>query len=374
MHDALKKFVNDETIKFYDDIADKDIEESKNPNFDIDEIVKSWEKLFRNETVEYSEPVGTTDEELFSTVYHKLVHSPALETILQEEQAYATSAGAAAAKRSQQISKLSKKQSDEMTAAMKDLHDKVNETDINELAAKHLEEQCLASCRLNSEVEALHESQRKEYRTWLMTILEQQTVCPSTLSSPVSSRMPDSTIFHHPQDNEPWPALEESFTIHLGSQMKQMHNVRILSGEVLNFCRNRVQPEGCIEIEPQRVETALALYSSGLSGMVLLSDVKPLDGFTGIAQDFADVCHQTTEFHFPTLDFQLQNLKLQIGEAVAWRAQKVKSGDQQLVKRSGTSKNLQSGDLYITKHSNLSQVHVVFHMLVDDTVKSSKYE
>jgi hypothetical protein len=35
--------------------------------------------------------------------------------------------------------------------------------------------------------------------------------------------------------------LEESFTIHLGSQMKQMHNIRILSADVLDFCRVRQQ-------------------------------------------------------------------------------------------------------------------------------------
>jgi hypothetical protein len=33
--------------------------------------------------------------------------------------------------------------------------------------------------------------------------------------------------------------LEESFTIHLGSQMKQMHNIRILTGDVLDFCRTK---------------------------------------------------------------------------------------------------------------------------------------
>jgi Uncharacterised conserved protein (DUF2362) len=32
------------------------------------------------------------------------------------------------------------------------------------------------------------------------------------------------------------PALEESFTIHLGSQLKFMHNIRILSAEVTDLC------------------------------------------------------------------------------------------------------------------------------------------
>lgn len=30
--------------------------------------------------------------------------------------------------------------------------------------------------------------------------------------------------------------LEESFTIHLGSQLKQMHNIRILSANVMDLC------------------------------------------------------------------------------------------------------------------------------------------
>lgn len=111
-----------------------------------------------------------------------------MEVILQEEQAYASTAGAAAIKRTQTILKLAQKQNDEMAAAVKELHSKQNEKDlkitekdINELAVKHFEEHSLAAGRLNSEVESLHESQRKEYRTWLMTVLEQQAVCPSTL-------------------------------------------------------------------------------------------------------------------------------------------------------------------------------------------------
>lgn len=43
---------------------------------------------FAQETVEYADPRGSTDEELFATVYHKLVHSPALEAMLQVEHSY----------------------------------------------------------------------------------------------------------------------------------------------------------------------------------------------------------------------------------------------------------------------------------------------
>lgn len=40
------------------------------------------------------------------------------------------------------------------------------------------------------------------------------------------------------------PGLEESFTIHLGSQMKQMHNIRIMSADVLHLCRTHLHAKG----------------------------------------------------------------------------------------------------------------------------------
>lgn len=32
------------------------------------------------------------------------------------------------------------------------------------------------------------------------------------------------------------PSMEESFTIHLGSQLKHMHNIRILSADINELC------------------------------------------------------------------------------------------------------------------------------------------
>lgn len=41
------------------------------------------------ETAEYGERRCASDEELFATAYHKMVHSPALETMLHLEHMYA---------------------------------------------------------------------------------------------------------------------------------------------------------------------------------------------------------------------------------------------------------------------------------------------
>lgn len=55
----------------------------------------------------------------------------------------------------------------------------------------------------------------------------------SPLSSTANRTFSDLLI-----DNQ-GPVMQESFTIHLGSQMKQMHNIRLLCTDVLDFCQLR---------------------------------------------------------------------------------------------------------------------------------------
>lgn len=46
------------------------------------------------------------------------------------------------------------------------------EEEINQLAARHFEDQNLLQGRWNSEVDARKQSQRREYQGWLMRMLE----------------------------------------------------------------------------------------------------------------------------------------------------------------------------------------------------------
>lgn len=57
-------------------------------------------------------------------------------------------------------------------------------------------------------------------------------------SSPLAPHPPPPMIYpsDNSQSNVITPILEESFTIHLGSQLKQMHNIRILSANVMELC------------------------------------------------------------------------------------------------------------------------------------------
>lgn len=86
--DSLQVAVKELTLKFYDERAEKLIDAACSGDLDVEEIIKNMEKAYKQKTVEYAEPMGTTDEELFAAAYHRLVHSPSLEPILQAEHKY----------------------------------------------------------------------------------------------------------------------------------------------------------------------------------------------------------------------------------------------------------------------------------------------
>lgn len=83
--ETLQHSIKEFTLQFYDDKSEKLIEAAKTGTLDLEDIIKNWEKIYKQKTVEYSDPIGTTDEELFAAAYHRLVHSPSLEPILQAE-------------------------------------------------------------------------------------------------------------------------------------------------------------------------------------------------------------------------------------------------------------------------------------------------
>jgi hypothetical protein len=65
------------------------------------------------------------------------------------------------------------RQTQEMARAVDGVHVYNTEQDINQLAAHHFEDQNLLQGKWNSEVDTLKETQRKEYREWLMKMLEE---------------------------------------------------------------------------------------------------------------------------------------------------------------------------------------------------------
>jgi len=125
---------------------------------------------------------------------------------------------------------------------------------------------------------------------------------------------------------------------------------------------NIMSIESRMDPTPQRLQTALGLYSNDLCGLVLLSD-NHLGSYSGITKgafqsliehstdvsfhrlfffllygidetftqisqikrekciivELCSICQLTTEFHFPPIDEQLEKIRDDVKDAVAWR-------------------------------------------------------
>ncbi|EPY87877.1 hypothetical protein CB1_000216048 [Camelus ferus] len=131
-----------------------------------------------------------------------------------------------------------------------------------------------------------------------------------------------------------------------------MHNLRLLRADMLDFCRHKRHHRSGVKLH--RLQTALSLYSTSLCGLVLLVDNR-INSYSGIKRDFATVCQECTDFHFPRIEEQLEVVQQVVLYARTQRRSKLKDA---------------YGEFYITRHSNLSEIHVAFHLCVDDNVKS----
>jgi hypothetical protein len=234
------------------------------------------------------------------------------------------------------------------------------------------------------------------------------------------------------EGDEATPTSEESFTIHLGAQLKNAHNLRLLCGHPLSLCRQRRagQQGGGALSNPERLQTAMSLYSTKLTCMILMVDGCPTNG-GDIEQKFSEICHQSTDFHFHDYSQQISA----VTDCLARVSQSRVSGGLQLesscssqtsetsTPRAGSPFNpsaldrsphrglndssdsahflsppptttpvsamptsrwspgvgvtapptehdplsvaMEPGDFFITRHSNLSQVHLVLHLSTD---------
>lgn len=146
-----------------------------------------------------------------------------------------------------------------MNKAVNRLEQDMTESKINELVSRHYETHSLLQGQLSSEIDTMKEAQRREYREWIMEMLEenqansslpvprlivqflfelafQVLLCCSSPLNPAHSKSLESRECNLNRQQINVPILEESFTIHLGSQLKQMHNIRILSASVMDLC------------------------------------------------------------------------------------------------------------------------------------------
>ena len=147
--------------------------------------------------------------------------------------------------------------------------------------------------------------------------------------------------------------------------MKAMHNLRLVAADIFeDVCK---YPEELEVALPQRLQTSMALYSNNLSGLVLLTDDDLGHSSSSMAKEFSKLCNSATEFHFPSFEQQVESIRSEYLEpAINWRLEYQSNlyqpESEQRASTPPPTDRLKPGDFYVTNHSNLKDVHVVFHM------------
>ncbi|CAM9158103.1 unnamed protein product, partial [Lampetra planeri] len=376
---SLSSFIEKTTTEDYDREAELALQRLTTGNVDINQLTNAWTRSYVETTLEHARPEEPSWDEDFADVYHELIHSPASDTLLNLEHNYFVRISELISERDMEIKKLQERQAAEMDKVMHELGNTLSDQDVNAVASQHFDAQQVLEIKWATELKQVTTIQKQEYQEWVIKL--HQDLQKSNNSSKINEeiKMQPSHMSELTDSGarmfEEQPLLEESFTIHLGAQLKTMHNLRLVRADVLDFCKHR--RHGGSGAKLRRLQTALSLYSSSLCGLVLLVDNR-VNSYSGIKRDFATVAKECTDFHFPCLEEQLKEVQQVVLYSRTLRSSKQK--DQPEIPRNGgddKSKNVERnlsnilpGEFYISRHSNLSEVHVVFHLCVDDNVRS----
>ncbi|XP_075459196.1 ferry endosomal RAB5 effector complex subunit 3 isoform X2 [Ascaphus truei] len=347
----LCQFVEEETIKDYDGEAERALDAVRLAALDVEQLADTWMKSYTDTTLEHAQPEETNWDEDFADIYHDLIHSPASETLLNLEHNYFVSISELLGERDVELKKLRERQGAEMNKVMQELGKSLSDHHVNSAAVQHFESQQILENKWSSELKQLSTIQKQEYQEWVIKlhqdlknpnnsfISEEIKVQPCQLqgSEDTSGRLYEE----HRQ-------LEESFTIHLGAQLKTMHNLRLLRADMLDFCKHKRNHRSGVKLH--RLQTALSLYSTSLCGLVLLVDNR-INSYSGIKRDFATVCQECTDFHFPQLQEQLEVSQQVVLYARAQRSQKSK--------RQHESKNMNAGHGDKAKSTDRNQSNIL---------------
>ncbi|KAI8423353.1 hypothetical protein MSG28_014360 [Choristoneura fumiferana] len=237
--------------------------------------VRLWERRFK-------------DHE-FAALYHKLVHSPALAGVLRAQAGLAAAARAAAAARDQDIQDLTLRRMEE---AVRLLNVSWSEQQINALAARQCEAQDTARARGRSQLDALAHAQRQEHRRALRS-----AAVPAVAGGggPRGVWGGGGGATH----------AEESFTIHLGSQLKQTHNLRIVAADVEDLFEAPHADESRVGGVPSAADGAGAVLGRAERGGGAAGGG---GGAVGAGGGGPAAARLSTDHHFPALDDQLQHI------------------------------------------------------------------
>ncbi|KAK5581513.1 hypothetical protein RB653_001548 [Dictyostelium firmibasis] len=161
----------------------------------------------------------------------------------------------------------------------------------------------------------------------------------------------------------------EDFTIGVGVQKKKIFTFKLIEESPLQLCRPITSLTGDYK-KSKRVDYIKTLYSDSLSAVILIIDPS-LQFNTENEKKFIKYCNMSTELHFDSIDSQIYTFKQSLLKEGLEKDNHDDNNNNNNNSEDGYNKQnlnnitLSNGDFFITKHSNLSDVQVVFHLVID---------
>lgn len=303
------------------------------------EIHKFWFDVIKeNEGKKSKHDSLISDKLKFARMYNKLIHSGNFtERLMNLEISYWPAVEDLLKTRNTSLEDLQVRSSREIEDAVSKLGQTHTEASISSLSSRHCQDMERLLNNWNMSIEALKEAQREDFFDKLKAM-----DCELVKDEDINLKNISSSL------NEPDVCMEESFTINLGSQLKTAHNLRILAVDSLSLCD--IKRNGSLQV---RAQTAMSLYSQNLTGLILLVD-NNFKAYYGVQHEFLKLCNDLNEFHFNDFTRQIKHIQEEMMPKYAGRH------------------NLETGDCYVTKHSNLANAHIIFHLVTDDSVKNGE--
>lgn len=238
LEEQLKVFIETENQAYYDNCDEELLEKARNGSIDIESVIRDYERLYK-EIADPSDIVGPNDDDIFAQSFHTLVHSSSLPAILQKEKTYADVIADLNRRMNEEMETLNVAQQLEMEQHIELLDQYTTNDDINVLLSQHHSNRDMFQDQWRSERDSKMGSQKNSYRNWITNQVSENFLNNESSHTAMGSR---SSIFSVQNSS-----MEESFTIHLGSQLKHMHNIRILSADVADLCSPLHQTEKLVD-------------------------------------------------------------------------------------------------------------------------------
>uniref|UniRef100_UPI00358FC820 ferry endosomal RAB5 effector complex subunit 3 isoform X2 n=1 Tax=Myxine glutinosa TaxID=7769 RepID=UPI00358FC820 len=348
LHRELSHFVRSETLKLQDKAGEMALARLARDETGFEDLLASWDAAYSTTWLCFAPQLEADVDGDFSEAYRTLIHSELSHPLLNLEHQLGLAVEQRMTGRATALRALQERQSAEMDRTIQSVGQGCTDEDVNILAVQHFEREQALEAKWLSEIGRLMEQQKQEFQERLLQAygdLKNLDIARNRLGCCLSHNEAEVRNSSHSRDSgvqenkleeeEEFPRLEESFTIHLGAQQKTMHNLRLLRGAALDLCQPRHRRPG--GLRAQRLQTALSVYSSSLAALVLLVD-ECIDHDSGIKRD---------KRHTADLNEQKKSVEKNL-------------------------QNMSPGDVYVTWHSNLVEVQVIFHLCVDDEVRSGR--